>query len=192
MPSTRILSSAGLLLALSAWGHPQGFHKKLTFTLTKTKVSGLIVMDVDAGERCLLLREPADSNRDGVLTGEEVTKLKERLVKLATRPLKVGFSGATLPLVVKDSKLSLRSDQRANDSGLSLAILVELELARAPTSGMHFEVEDVSPDQSAIVVQVFQEGADAPQFEAEVPSGALTRVRLSLPAAGSNAPRRTE
>ena len=71
---------AVLLVGLTALGHPMGFHKKLTFTLTKSKVSALIVLDVDSGERCLLLREAMDSNRDGVLSGDEVAQLKDRLV----------------------------------------------------------------------------------------------------------------
>jgi hypothetical protein len=176
MPSTRTLSSAALLCALASWGHPQGFHKKLTFTLTKTKVSGLIVMDVDAGERCLLLREPADSNRDGVITGEEVTKLKERLVKLATRPLKLGISGAPLPLVIKDTKISLREDKRANDSALSVAILVEIDHPHAVSEGMQFEVEDASPDQSSVVLEVFQEGS---REQLELQSGVKSKVRIN-------------
>ncbi len=167
-----------LLVALPAFGHPQGFHKKLTFTLTKTKVSALIVMDVDAGERCLLLREAVDSNRDGQLAGAEVAQLKDRLVKMATWPLKLSISGAPLPLVVKESKLSLREDRRANDSSLSVAVLVELEHPPS-TPGMNFEVEDVSPDQSTIVLQVYQEGAKEPPFQEEVKSGIKTKVRLN-------------
>jgi hypothetical protein len=176
MAFTRTLSSAALLLAAVAWGHPQGFHKKLTFTLTKTRVSALIVMDVDAGERCLLLREPADSNRDGVLTGAEVTQLKERLVKLATRPLKLGISGAPVPLVVKDTRISLRDDKRANDAGLSVAILVEIEHPHAVSAGMEFEVEDVAPDQSSIVLEVFQESG---AFQGELQSGVKSKVRIN-------------
>ena len=44
---------------------------------------------------------------------------------------------------------------------------------------MHFEVEDVAPDQSTILLQVFQEGAKEPPFEAEVKSGVKTRVRFN-------------
>lgn len=170
----------GLLLALPALGHPQGFHKKLTFTLTQARVSGLLVMDVDAGERCLLLREAADSNRDGVLSGDELTQLKDRLVKLMIRPLKLWVSSAPLPVVVKESKLSLREDRRANDSPLSVAVLVEMEHRDALRPGMRLEVEDVSPDASTIVLQVFQEGATEPPFEQEVQSGTKTKIRLEL------------
>lgn len=174
----RTLLLALTLVASTAFAHPQGFHKKLTFTLTKTKVSALIVMDVDAGERCLLLREAVDSNRDGVLAGEEVAQLKDRLVKMATRPLKLSISGAPLPVVVKEAKVSLREDHRANDSAVSVAVLVELEHP-ASTPGMEFEVEDISPDQSTIVLQVFQEGAKDAPFQEEVKSGVKTKVRLN-------------
>ena len=180
MGSTAIRGSAllGFLVALPALGHPSGFHKKLTFTLTKTRVSALIVIDVDAGERCLLLREAVDSNRDGLLSGEELTQLKDRLVKMATRPLKLSISGAPIPLNVKETKLSLREDRRANDSALSVAVLVEIDHPHAVSVGMDFEVEDISPDQSTIVLQVFQEGAKEPPFQAEVKSGVKTKIRF--------------
>ena len=171
---------AGLwLVATSAHAHPTGFHKKLTVTLTKKTISALVVMDVDSGDRCLLLREPVDSNRDGLITGEEVTKLKARLVKLATSPLKFSISGAPIPLTIKDTRLSLRDDKRANDSPLSVAVLIEIEHASEVSPGMHFEVEDIAPDQSTIVLQVFQEGSKEKPFEAEMPSGVKTKVRFN-------------
>jgi hypothetical protein len=182
MGSTAIRSSAlllGLLAAGSAFGHPNGFHKKLTVTLTKTKVSALLVMDVDSGERCLLLREAVDSNRDGQLTGAELTQLKERLVKMATKPLKLSISGAPIELVVKGTKLSLRDDRRANDAALSVAVLVEIEHQHPVSTGMDFEVEDIAPDQSTIVLQVFQEGSKEAPFQAEVKSGVKTKVRFN-------------
>ena len=168
-----------LLSALPTQAHPSGFHKKLTVTLSKTKVSALIVMDVDSGERCLLLREAVDSNRDGQLAGAELTQLKDRLVKMATRPLKLSISGAPIPLTIKETKLSLRDDHRANDSALSVAVLVEIEHPHEVSPGMDFEVEDVSPDQSTIVLQVFQEGATEAPFQAEVKSGVKTKVRFN-------------
>jgi hypothetical protein len=182
MRSTAIRNSA-LLLALVvsaglAWGHPKGFHKKLTLTVTPTKLSALIVMDVDSGERCLLLREAVDSNRDGLLAGDEVTRLKERLVKLAMQPLQLGLSGAPIPLVVKEAKLSLREDRRANDSPLSIAVLVEVDHPHAIAEGMQLEVVDTAPDTSPIVVQVFQAGVKEPPFEQEVPSGVKTKIRM--------------
>jgi hypothetical protein len=179
-------SSSALLLALvvsavlssTAWAHPKGFHKNLTVTLTPTRLSVLIVMDVDSGDRCLLLREAVDSNRDGALAGDELTQLKARLVKLATSPLQLGLSGAPLALQVKDTKLSLREDRRANDAPLSVAVLLELEHVKALAEGMQLEVTDTSPDLSTIVLQVFQSGVKEPPFEQEVPSGVKTKVRI--------------
>ena len=177
MRSTATRNSALLvaLVATAAFAHPTGFHKKLTVTVTKTKLSALVVMDVDSGERCLLLREAVDSNRDGVLSGEEVAKLKERLVKMVTSPLRLGISGAPLSVGPKESKLSLRDDRRANDSPLSVAVMFELPLSPTPGEGTQLEVTDTSPDQSSIVLQVFQSGE---ALEKEVSSGVMTRVRL--------------
>lgn len=177
MRSTATRNSALLvaMFATAAFAHPTGFHKKLTITVTKTKLSALIVMDVDSGERCLLLREAVDSNRDGVLSGEEVAKLKERLVKMATSRLKLGISGAPLVLTAKESKLSLREDRRANDSPLSVAVMFEIPLSPTPGEGTQLEVTDTSPDQSTVVLQVFQSGE---ALEKEVGSGITTRVRL--------------
>lgn len=169
------VASVLLLVSLTASAHPTGFHKKLTITVTQTKLSALVVMDVDSGERCLLLREAVDANRDGLLTGDEVTKLKERLVKMSTSALKLGLSGAALPFRVAEAKLSLREDRRANDSPLSVAVVFELPLSPTPGAGTQLEVTDVAPDQSTVVLQVYQSGE---VFEREVPSGAVTRVRL--------------
>lgn len=182
MRSTATRNSALVVVlfgAALASAHPRGFHKKVTVTVTGTRVSALVVMDVDSGDRCLLLREPADSNRDGVLAGDEVAKLKERLTKMVTSPLKFGLSGAPLPLQVKDTKLSLRDDKRANDSPLSVAVLMELEHPHAIKEGMQLEVTDVSPDASTIALQVLQD-AGAP-FEQQVESGVQVKVRLELP-----------
>ncbi len=181
MHSTVTQNKAALVLCLvafSAFAHPTGFHKRLTITLTSTRLSVLMVMDVDSGERCLLLREAMDSNRDGVLAGNELTVLKERLLKLATRPLKVSLSTAPLNLTVKESKVSLRGDIRANDSPLSVAVLLEMEHSNELKEGMALEIEDISPDQSTIAVQVFQAGAKEGPFEKEVPSGTKSTVRV--------------
>lgn len=181
-PWAQALLSLGLLaLGLGsslASAHPKGFHKKLTITLTAAKLSALIVMDVDAGDRCLMLREAVDSNRDGLLSGAEVTVLKKRLVKLATGALKLSLSSAPLPLSVTQSKLSLREDRRANDSPLSVAVLVELALPHSVGEGASLEIEDTSPDRSPLVLEVFQAGAQEPPFQKEVESGRTTRIRL--------------
>lgn len=180
MPSTATRSSALLLglLACAAGAHPTGFHKKLTVTLTRTQVTALVVMDVDAGDRCLLLREAADSDRDGWLAGDEVATLKARLTKLATAQLRVALSGAPLRLEVKAAKVTLRRDRRAGDGPLSVAVLLALTHPHPVGPGLAFEVQDAAPDLSAVVVQVFQQGVAGAPFEAEVPSGAKATVRL--------------
>ena len=171
----RLLLALALVLSTGATAHPKGFHKKLTVTLTKTKLSALVVMDADSGERCLLLREAVDANRDGFVMGDEVTKLRERLTKMAVSPLQFSISGAPLPMVVKESKLSLREDKRANDGPLSVAVLIEIPLSPAPNEGASLEITDVAPDQSAIALQVFQAKSTT---ELELPSGVKTPVRI--------------
>lgn len=171
---------AVLLAATVAGAHPKGFHKKVIITVTQTRVSALVVMDVDSGDRCLLLREAVDSDRNKELAGEELTKLRDRVTKMATSALKLGLSGAPLVLQLKDSKLSLRDDKRANDSPLSVAILMELEHPSAISDSMTLEFTDTSPDQSTIVLQVFQEGMAGAPFEAEVKSGVKTKVPLTF------------
>jgi hypothetical protein len=170
------------LLAATALAHPQGFHKKLTFTLTRTTVSGLVVMDVDSGSRCAVLRQAADADGDGRLKGAEVTQLKERLAAMALRTLKLGISGAATAVTPKESKLSLHEDPRVGEGGLSVAVLVELRHPHAVSEGLHFEVTDTSPDLSPVVVQVFQAAAkgatpEAP-FEVELEAGKTASVRL--------------
>ena len=183
MRTTPIRNSA-LLVALTAglaWSHPSGFHKRLTVTVTPERLSVLVVMDVDSGERCLLLREAVDADRDGTLSKDEVARLKDRLVKLAIAPLKLGVSGAPIALDVKDTKVSLRDDRRANDAPLSVAVLLEVETHGKLRPGMELELTDTAPDTSGIALQVFQEGQPQP-FEREVPSGVTTRVEMQRPA----------
>lgn len=171
-----------LLLPALALAHPQGFHKKLTFTLKKSTVTGLVVLDVDSGQRCAVLRQAADADGDGLVQGPEVTALKERLVGMALRTLKLGVSGAPIAVTGKDSKLSLRDDVRVGEAGLSVAVLVELTHPHAVSEGMTFEVTDTSPDLSPVVVQVFQAAAKGaapePPFQVELESGKTAKVRL--------------
>ncbi|MCC6334349.1 MAG: hypothetical protein IT380_10225 [Myxococcales bacterium] len=176
-------ATLALLLAASlAHAHPQGFHKKLTFTLTKTTVTGLLVMDVDSGDRCTVLRQAADANGDGLLQGAEVTALKERLASMAAKTLKLSISGAAIAVTAKETKLSLREDPRVGEAGLSVALLIELAHPHPVSEGMTFEVTDTSPDLSPVVVQVFQAAAKgaAPEapFQGEVESGKTVKVRL--------------
>lgn len=180
MPSTVTRSSALALalLAGAAGAHPQGFHKKLTFTVSRSKVALLLVMDVDGGGHCLRLREALDGDRDGRLSRPEVAQLRERLVALAWRRLEVRLSGARLPLVVGESKVSLHGDERANDASLSLALLAEVDLSSPPGEGFQLEVLDVAPDQSTIALEVFQAGAKESPAQVELRSGVRAAVRL--------------
>jgi hypothetical protein len=173
---------AAAFLAATSLAHPQGFHKKLTFTLTKTAITALVVMDVDSGARCAVLRQAADGDSDGLLAGAEVTALKERLAEMALRTLALGVSGAPVAVTVKESKLSLRGDPRVSESGLSLALLVEVRHPHAVSEGMAFEVTDTSPDLSPVMVQVFQAAAKGAAPEApvqiELEAGKTASVRL--------------
>ena len=67
----RVRSPSSEESAATAWAHPEGFHARFVFTLTKTVVTGVLVLDIDSGERCELLRAGADVNHDGVLSKAE-------------------------------------------------------------------------------------------------------------------------
>jgi hypothetical protein len=170
------------IVAATASAHPQGFHTRLTFTLEKGRVRGLVVMDVDAGDRCKLIRAGVDENKDGVLTGAEVKALEAKLQSLALKPLKVGFSGFPLTLPVTGVKVSMHEDPRVNDSGLSVAILLELEHDYPVTPGLSFEVEDKAPDGSTVRLEVLQAQAkdaqEEPPFQKDVESGQRVRIRV--------------
>ncbi len=178
----RGLSLVAALAASSALAHPQGFHTRLALTLTRSAVTGLLVMDVDAGSRCAVLRQAADADLDGRVTGAEVTALKERLTAMALRPLKLGLSGAALAVTVKESKLSLRDDARVGEAGLSLALLLEVRHPRPVSEGLQLEVSDTSPDLSPVLVRVFQAvapgAAPVAPFEVELEAGKTASVRL--------------
>ncbi len=180
-PLKLVLLSA-IVLAEVAHAHPQGFHKKIVFTLTRHTVHALLVMDIDGGERCSLIRSGADLNHDGVLSTDETGVLKKRLVAMAMKSLKVGFSGAPVTLEISESKVNLHADPRVNESGLSVAVLLSLTHSPAANPGMAFEVEDTAPDLSTVNLQVFQvSAADAGAgvaFEGDAESGRKTSVRL--------------
>lgn len=168
---------AAATLATVALAHPSGFHEKLTATVTRSKLTVLLVMDVDSGERCLLLREAVDADRDGQLSGDEVKTLEARLLKLATASLKVSVSGAPVTLPVLEHKISLREDRRASDGPLSIAVLLEVERKGAFREGLTLELSSIAPDASSLAVQVFQKG-EAAAVQREVPSGEVVKVRL--------------
>jgi hypothetical protein len=181
--------AALLLCSGAALAHPKGFHTKIAFSVSKFAVDGLLVMDVDGGDRCKLLRQGVDMNRDGVLEPEESELLKKKLVTMAMRALKVGISGAPVPLQVKDVKLSLREDRGANsDTGLSVALMLEGTHPHAVTPGMNLEIEDSSPDFSPVVLEISAlsspDGGPEGLERYELPSGEKHTVRL-----GTLAPR---
>lgn len=179
-----LIGLAVALLAAVAWAHAAGFHTRLTFTVSRSLVQGLLVMDVDAGERCSLLRAQADLDHDGLLSRDERALLAKKLTGMATRNLSIGVSSAVVPLAVKDTRLSIREDPRVSDTGLSLALLLELPTPYPITPGSTLEVTDTSPDLSPVLLEVFQtpaEGAKAePPFRGEVEAGKQVKVRLGI------------
>ena len=148
-----------VLLSL-ALGHPQGFHTRVSLELWSTSITGLVVMDIDGGERCELLRAGADTNRDGELDGPETAALKKKLVTLATRALKLWISGYPVPVLVKDAKVTLKEDPRVSKSGVSVAVLLEIQHPYAVSPGMSLWLEDTAPDFSTVEVEVFQHSAE--------------------------------
>lgn len=171
-----------MLLLTLVVAHPQGFHKRVSLELWATSITGLVVMDIDGGERCELLRAGADANHDGELDGPETAVLKKKLVTLATRALKLWISGYPVPVVVKDAKVTLKEDPRVSKTGVSVAVLLETEHPYAVTPGMSLWLEDTSPDFSEVEVEVFQHSAEdggGPEpVKQAVASGARLKVRL--------------
>lgn len=178
----RLSLALGLLWSGLASAHPEGFHTRFVFTVEKTKLTGVLVLDVDSGERCELLRAGADANHDGVLSKEERASLEKKLASFITRPLKLGFSGYPVPLTLAGTKLNLHDDGRVSRAGLSVALLLEVKHPYELSPGMHLEVETVTPDASPVRLEVYQATAPGePQespFREEVDSGRKVRVRL--------------
>ncbi len=174
-----LVLGAVLGFASVAHAHQAGFHKRLTITASKYEIEALVVMDMDAGERALLLRSAADVDHDGRLDDAEAAALKDRLVRMATRALELSLGGAPLPNTVVGSKLSLREDFRAADGGLSVAVHVRIRHPLEVVEGMSLGVKDTAPDFSAIHVEVFQSAEPSePASSVEVKSGAKHLVRL--------------
>ncbi len=162
--------------------HPQGFHKKIVFTLHKFDLQGLMVMDIDGGERCSLIRAGADIDHDGVLSVAETAALQKRLVAMAMKQLTVRFSGAPFAIEARESKINLHQDSSVSQSGLSVAIFIDQHHREPATEGLGFEVADQSPDRSPVNLEVFQVPAiDAgcvPVFTTELEAGRMAVVRL--------------
>lgn len=147
-----------LVLAL-VLAHPQGFHKRVSLELYSTSITGLIVMDLDSGERCELLRAGSDTNHDGTLDDAEARALKKKLTTMATRALKLWISGYPIAIQVKEAKVSLKEDPRVNKTGVSVAVLLEMRHPYAVSPGMSLWFEDTAPDLSHVEVEVFQHPA---------------------------------
>ncbi len=140
-------------------------------------------MDVDGGDRTELIRAGADANRDGVLDPAETGALKKKLTAMATRALKLWISGYPIAIEAKDTKVSLKNDNRVGKAGLSVAVLLELKHPYAVTPGMSLWLEDTAPDLSTVEVEVIQHpAADAgpgePPVQKTLPSGERLIVRL--------------
>ena len=157
-------------------------ESSFSVTFASLTITGLVVMDVDGGERCELLRAGADTNKDGELDGPETAALKKKLVTLATRALKLSLSGYPVPIVVKDAKVTRKEDPRVSKSGVSVAVLLEIQHPYAVTPGMTLTLEDTAPDFSTVEVEVYQHAApDAgqePAVQQTLPSGEALKVRL--------------
>jgi hypothetical protein len=171
-----------LLLSSAALAHPQGFHKKVVLNVSLYRVDGLIAMDVDGGERCRLIRDGADQNRDGKLSGDELKALEDKLVRMATRALKLSLSGFPVPFKIKETKIDLRKDHAVSETGVSVAVLIEDPHPAAVTVGTQLEIEDSSPDLSPVRFEVNQvPPADAgvePPAQKDLESGVKWKVRL--------------
>lgn len=175
------MNAAALVIAL-VLAHPQGFHKRVTLELWSTSISGLVVMDLDGGERCELLRAGADVNRDGVLDGAETKALKKKLTTLATRALKLWISGYPVAVEVKETKVTLKEDSRVSQTGVSVAVLLEMRHPYAVTAGMSLWLEDTAPDFSHVEIEVFQHGLTdagaALPFQQSAQAGERVTVKL--------------
>ncbi|GEM_PF-3569334 len=175
------------LVAALVLAHPQGFHKRVTLELWSTRITGLVVMDIDSGERCELLRAGADANHDGVLDKAETLALKKKVTTLATLALKLWISGYPVPLAIEDAKLTLKGDSRVGPTGVSIALLLQMPHPYAVTPGMSLWLEDTAPDSSHVEVEVFQHGlpdAGAPlQLQQSIGPAERVTVRLSALAA---------
>lgn len=176
----RLLPLALALLPLVAVAHEKGFHKRVVVTVEGARVAAVVVMDVDDSERAELLRATADSDHDGKLSKAETESLRAKLVSLATSKLKLSFSGHEVRLPVRDSRLSLRQEKRVGEAGMSVAVMLETDLPRAPSRNMVLVLEDAAPDGSPVQVDLGQ--TDAGVTQVELLPGQKAELRLSGPA----------
>ena len=134
--------------------HPAGFHERLALSVSRQAVDGLLVMDIDAGVTAKNIRAGADFDHDGVISPAERKALEKKLVGLATQGLKLGISGYPLTPKVTGVKMSMRDDPGANETGLSLALMLEAVVKTPIGEGMKLEVQAESPDKSHVIVEV--------------------------------------
>ncbi len=182
MPS-RLIPLGALLLCSVASAHPQGYHQHVRVVVHAERVEVLVVLDVDEGKRAQLLRAGADANADGRLEGEELERLRARLVGLATGRLKVELSGFTPALRLQENKINLRDRFTTGTDGLSVAVLLEAPLPKAPSEGMELRVHASSPDRSHVRVETEQvlEGGGGPSLSRDVRHGEYLSLRLAAP-----------
>ncbi len=150
-------------VVLWAWSslapaHPRGAHKKILITLEADRLGLLVALDLDGGEPARLLRVGADLDRDGRLSGPEVTALKQRIARAAREHLRLSLAGAELRIPDGEVRFSLRQDASLSDTGLSVALLAELPVPGRIRPGMELRIEDRAPDGSEVDVEVSELG----------------------------------
>ncbi len=172
-----------LALPGMASAHAQGYHQHVRVVVHPQKLEVLVVLDVDAGKRAQLLRAGADVNADGKLEGEELERLRARLVGLATGRLKVSLAGFKPQLRPAENKMNVRDSFTTGTEGLSVAVLLEAPLPDAPRAGMELKVEASSPDRSHVRVEAEQvvEGGGGPSASRDLRHGEYLRLRLATP-----------
>lgn len=180
--------AAALVFALAAssgapaQAHPRGFHKKIVLNAYRTRLEGLVVLDVDGAERTRGLRAAADKNGDKKLSQDELKELEQRLTTLALGSLRLTISGAPVPVAAKLTKLDVKGDFGVSDGGLSVAAMLMVRHPAPVSPGMTLLIQDKSPDLSPVTVQVFMaRSVDAGTLDAqqgELEAGKAFAVRL--------------
>jgi hypothetical protein len=187
MRARTLAAVLGVMFGAHAHGHAKGFHKRTVATVNATGMELLVTLDLDGSQRALLLRQGADRDGNGALSPAERRQLEATLSAMATKPLKVQISGYPLQLEQVETKLNLRKDGTVSESGLSSAVLLRATFPESASEGLELVLQDRSPDDSHVAVEVFQLAApDAGIHEpirADVRSGKTVKVRLGRMAA---------
>jgi len=143
-------------------------------------VALLVALDLDGGEQARLLRAGADLDRDGRITGPEVSGLKARLVRVAREHLQITLAGSALQAPEGEVRFSLRQDPSVSATGISVAVLAEVPVPGQVRPGMELVIRDRAPDGSDVDVEVDQAGATAQESVRQaftVAEGRDARVR---------------